>query len=165
MKIRRSDDHLISTMGFPILIRRHLYTELGIWSWTGDKPLPEPMMIQFTMTYDITSPKCGKISHIVEISQFNHEGHVNPHLEHFNWAMSMHPTGGPWPADRGTIAIYILICFANPGKHLAKPCVGLLFLWQPTWPFRKGILTRTHAKIYDEISLAILSDYIKNHLK
>ena len=29
MEIRRSYDRLISTMGFPILVRRHLYIELG----------------------------------------------------------------------------------------------------------------------------------------
>ena len=31
MEIRRSSDHLISTLGFPILIRCHLYIELGPW--------------------------------------------------------------------------------------------------------------------------------------
>ena len=29
MEIRRSYDRLISTMGFPILVRRHLYIESG----------------------------------------------------------------------------------------------------------------------------------------
>ena len=29
MEIRRSDDRLISTMGFPILVRQHLYIESG----------------------------------------------------------------------------------------------------------------------------------------
>ena len=32
MEIRRSYDRLISTMGFPILVRRHLYIESGPWS-------------------------------------------------------------------------------------------------------------------------------------
>ena len=32
MEIRRSYDPLISTMGFPILIRRHLYIESGPWT-------------------------------------------------------------------------------------------------------------------------------------
>ena len=31
MEIRRSYDRLISTMGFPILVRRHLYIESGPW--------------------------------------------------------------------------------------------------------------------------------------
>ena len=31
MEIRRSYDRLISTMGFPILIRRHRYIESGLW--------------------------------------------------------------------------------------------------------------------------------------
>ena len=30
-EIRRSYDRLISTMGFPILVRRHLYIESGTW--------------------------------------------------------------------------------------------------------------------------------------
>ena len=34
MEIRRSYDRLISTMGFPILVRRHLYIESGPWSVT-----------------------------------------------------------------------------------------------------------------------------------
>ena len=32
MEIRRSYDRLISTMGFPIPVRRHLYIESGPWS-------------------------------------------------------------------------------------------------------------------------------------
>ena len=32
MEIRRSYDRLISTMGFPILVRRHLYIESRSWS-------------------------------------------------------------------------------------------------------------------------------------
>ena len=32
MEIRRSYDRLISTMGFPILVRLHLYIESGPWS-------------------------------------------------------------------------------------------------------------------------------------
>ena len=32
MEIRRSYDRLISTMGFPILVRRHLYIVSGPWS-------------------------------------------------------------------------------------------------------------------------------------
>ena len=32
MEIRRSYDRLISTMGFPILVRCHLYTESGPWT-------------------------------------------------------------------------------------------------------------------------------------
>ena len=31
MELRRSYDRLISTMGFPILVRRHLYIESGPW--------------------------------------------------------------------------------------------------------------------------------------
>ena len=31
MELRRSYDHLISTMGFPIMVRRHLYIESGPW--------------------------------------------------------------------------------------------------------------------------------------
>ena len=31
MEIRRSYDHLISIMGFPILVRRHFYIESGPW--------------------------------------------------------------------------------------------------------------------------------------
>ena len=31
VEIRRSQDRLISTMGFPILVRQHLYIELGPW--------------------------------------------------------------------------------------------------------------------------------------
>ena len=34
VEIRRSYDRLISTMGFPIPVRRHLYIELGPWSST-----------------------------------------------------------------------------------------------------------------------------------
>ena len=33
MEIRRSYDRLISTMGFPILVRRHLYIESVPWCW------------------------------------------------------------------------------------------------------------------------------------
>ena len=36
VEIRRSDDRLISTMGFPLLVRSHLYTESGpcmLWIW------------------------------------------------------------------------------------------------------------------------------------
>ena len=29
MEIRRSQDHLISAMGFPVLVRQHLYIESG----------------------------------------------------------------------------------------------------------------------------------------
>ena len=32
VEIRRSYDRLISTMGFPILVRRHLYIESGPWT-------------------------------------------------------------------------------------------------------------------------------------
>ena len=32
MEIRRSYDRLISTMGFPILVIRHLYIDIGTWS-------------------------------------------------------------------------------------------------------------------------------------
>ena len=35
MEIRRSYDLLISTMGFPILVRLHLYIESGPWLWQG----------------------------------------------------------------------------------------------------------------------------------
>ena len=33
VEIRRSYDRLISTMGFPIPVRRHLYIESGPWWW------------------------------------------------------------------------------------------------------------------------------------
>ena len=33
VEIRRSDDRLISTMGFPILLRRHLYIDSEPWIW------------------------------------------------------------------------------------------------------------------------------------
>ena len=33
VEIRRPYDHLISTMGFPILVRWHLYIESGPWCW------------------------------------------------------------------------------------------------------------------------------------
>ena len=33
VEIRRSYDRLISTMGFPILIKPHLYIESGLWSF------------------------------------------------------------------------------------------------------------------------------------
>ena len=36
MEIRRSYDRLISTMGFPILVWRHLYIESGPWSLWGE---------------------------------------------------------------------------------------------------------------------------------
>ena len=35
VEIRRSYDRLISTMGFPILVRWHLYIESGPWPWKG----------------------------------------------------------------------------------------------------------------------------------
>ena len=37
MEIRRSQNHLISTMGFPTLVRRYLYIESGPWfqQWKG----------------------------------------------------------------------------------------------------------------------------------
>ena len=35
MEIRRSYDRLISTMGFPILVRWHLYIESGPWCFRG----------------------------------------------------------------------------------------------------------------------------------
>ena len=41
MEIRRSYDRLISTMGFPIPVRRHLYIE------SGPKPLSRPMPTSF----------------------------------------------------------------------------------------------------------------------
>ena len=37
MEIRRSYDRLISTMGFPILVRRHLYIESGPRKRSGDQ--------------------------------------------------------------------------------------------------------------------------------
>ena len=39
MEIRRSYDHLISTMGFPITVRCHLYIESGPWCWDQNIPV------------------------------------------------------------------------------------------------------------------------------
>ena len=36
VEIRRSYGRLISTMGFPILVRWHLYIESGTWCWKPD---------------------------------------------------------------------------------------------------------------------------------
>ena len=44
MEIRRSYDRLISTMGFPLLVRRHLYIESGPWAnmaWNYKQGKPE----------------------------------------------------------------------------------------------------------------------------
>ena len=47
LEIRRSYDRLISTMSFPILVRRHLYIEPGPWNTTiGNK-------VDFIMTLDL----------------------------------------------------------------------------------------------------------------
>ena len=43
MEIRRSYDRLISTMGFPILVRRHLYIESGPWSLKSQVAVPYVM--------------------------------------------------------------------------------------------------------------------------
>ena len=45
VEIRRSFDRLISTMGFPILVRWHLYTESGSWLHkpTNERPAPDPV--------------------------------------------------------------------------------------------------------------------------
>ena len=51
VEIRRSKDRLISTMGFPILVRCHLYIESGPstfsvdWHTVHAKPIPEPKLI------------------------------------------------------------------------------------------------------------------------
>ena len=51
MEIRRSYDRLISTMGFPILVRWHLYFESGpwcLWHWSLITP---HTIIQYVITY------------------------------------------------------------------------------------------------------------------
>ena len=45
LKIRTSQDHLIFNMGILILVRRHLYNEMG------PRSLPEPMMTQISYAY------------------------------------------------------------------------------------------------------------------
>ena len=44
MEIRRSCDRLISTMGFPILVRRHLYIESGPWQSFGPFLVPRSIL-------------------------------------------------------------------------------------------------------------------------
>ena len=51
MEIRRSYDRLISTMGFPILVRLHLYIELGPW-YAGKLMLREIIDLSLTIADD-----------------------------------------------------------------------------------------------------------------
>ena len=54
MEIRRSYDRLISTMGFPILVWRHLYIESGPWSLWGE-------IHQWQMSFLHKGPIMGKV--------------------------------------------------------------------------------------------------------
>ena len=51
MEIRQSYDRLISTMGFPILVRRHLYTESGPWWWPGDASSQDIITVAMVLIY------------------------------------------------------------------------------------------------------------------
>ena len=57
VEIRRSYDHLISTMGFPILVRWHLYIESGPWCPQISTPSPEksaPQMARNSVAFRAT---------------------------------------------------------------------------------------------------------------
>ena len=77
VEIRRSDDRLISTMGFPILARWHLYIEAGPWLKTK---CPQTKRISTTrISYGLC---CSYKSHInVWVHCFWTQWHLTPKLK------------------------------------------------------------------------------------
>ena len=79
MEIRRSYDRLISTMGFPILVRRHLYIESGP-RLLFDRPpycLNELILTHLPLVPHICIGDLGPVSLTVFPSQFKFDGNLD----------------------------------------------------------------------------------------
>ena len=79
VKIRRSYDRLISTMGFPIPVRRYLYIESG--PWTPSLGLNEPslynwVIMVFPAMFESLSPHTVRCCYnAVNYLQISHNSH------------------------------------------------------------------------------------------
>ena len=73
MEISRSYDRLISTMGFPTLVRCHLYIESGPWSWNWK-------ILGALCQHDSYWSLWGSSHHSIDSHDFNYGGYNKSYI-------------------------------------------------------------------------------------